>query len=503
MPDLTVITGNNNTALGDSVMPGATTASFNTGIGALSLNAFVNGNNNTAVGTDSMKLSNGASFNTSIGTGSLKAATVGQGNTAIGFSALAEKTTTNFNTAVGNNCLGNITTGFRNTAVGNDAGKFTADGITSNLTGNQSIFIGDSAKPLANAQNNQIVIGYDAIGNGANTATIGNNSIVKTILKGSVGVGTTLPNYKLEVMGTLGVNRTDGIIFAGSLAAGLGNKITSDTSNNFIFSTSLPSAPYTTIPKMTILNGGNVGIGTTNPSSILHLEDTTPTLKILSNQVYNNSVISMGNGQSEAVSITCNNNPGLSNLELKYDNGGLGDARIRVGQRNLDFMIDGGTAMYINSSKNVGIGTTGPGAYKLAVAGSTVIGGNVEVSDGLGGDQVLTLTPNTGSFKIGDIEGVGDEGYIEGNSSSIKIFTGGGETLVCDVNQRVGIGIAIPQSKLQVNGGVQLANDTASPSATKVGTFRYRTSGNNSYVDMCMQTGASTYAWVNIVTNSW
>ena len=67
----------------------------------------------------------------------------------------------------------------------------------------------------------------------------------------------------------------------------------------------------------------------------------------------------------------------------------------------------------------------------------------------------------------------------------------------------VGIGTTSPSSKLQVSGGVQLANDTAVASGSKVGTFRYRTSGNNSYVDMCMQTGASTYAWVNIVTNSW
>lgn len=35
------------------------------------------------------------------------------------------------------------------------------------------------------------------------------------------------------------------------------------------------------------------------------------------------------------------------------------------------------------------------------------------------------------------------------------------------------------------------------------GVLRYRTSGTNSYVDMCMKTGASTYAWVNIVTNTW
>ena len=47
------------------------------------------------------------------------------------------------------------------------------------------------------------------------------------------------------------------------------------------------------------------------------------------------------------------------------------------------------------------------------------------------------------------------------------------------------------------------ADDLAAPSASKVGTFRYRTSGNNSYVDMCMQTGATTYAWVNIVQNNW
>jgi hypothetical protein len=72
-----------------------------------------------------------------------------------------------------------------------------------------------------------------------------------------------------------------------------------------------------------------------------------------------------------------------------------------------------------------------------------------------------------------------------------------------DTAGNMGIGTTSPSSKLQVNGGVQLANDTAAASASKVGTFRYRTSGNNSYVDMCMQTGASTYAWVNIVQNNW
>jgi len=56
---------------------------------------------------------------------------------------------------------------------------------------------------------------------------------------------------------------------------------------------------------------------------------------------------------------------------------------------------------------------------------------------------------------------------------------------------------------LHVDGGIQLAGDSDAASALKVGTFRYRTSGNNSYVDMCMQTGATTYAWINIVNNNW
>jgi len=67
----------------------------------------------------------------------------------------------------------------------------------------------------------------------------------------------------------------------------------------------------------------------------------------------------------------------------------------------------------------------------------------------------------------------------------------------------VGIGTTSPSSKLQVAGGIQMADDTDTASASKVGTMRYRTSGNNSYVDMCMQTGATTYAWINIVQNNW
>jgi hypothetical protein len=82
-------------------------------------------------------------------------------------------------------------------------------------------------------------------------------------------------------------------------------------------------------------------------------------------------------------------------------------------------------------------------------------------------------------------------------------FTAGGYTSVLNNSGRFGLGVTSPASKLQVDGAVQVADDTATATASKAGALRYRTSGNNSYVDMCMQTGPTTYAWVNIVQNNW
>ena len=170
------IVAGSNTGFGKNSQLVNISGSSNTSMGLASLGSLVTGNNNTAIGTNSMLLLNGGSQNVALGGNSLVSATVGNSNTAIGYAALLNKTTSNFNTAVGFNSLANITTGFKNTAVGNDAGKFTSDGTTANATGNNSVFIGDSAKAQANGQNNQIVIGEGAIGNGTNTATIGNTT---------------------------------------------------------------------------------------------------------------------------------------------------------------------------------------------------------------------------------------------------------------------------------------------------------------------------------------
>ena len=48
-----------------------------------------------------------------------------------------------------------------------------------------------------------------------------------------------------------------------------------------------------------------------------------------------------------------------------------------------------------------------------------------------------------------------------------------------------------------------LSNNTDPASASNVGSLRYREVGNNSYIDLAMRTGASTYVWINIVENNW
>jgi hypothetical protein len=126
------------------------------------------------------------STNTANGFMALFSNTTGMNNTANGLQTLRFNTTGNSNTANGVEALVFNTTGSANIANGVDAGRYIADKSTGATILNNSIMIGFRTSPLANDQTNQIVIGYDATGAGSNTATLGNTSIVKTILRGTI-----------------------------------------------------------------------------------------------------------------------------------------------------------------------------------------------------------------------------------------------------------------------------------------------------------------------------
>jgi hypothetical protein len=173
-----------NTFFGEDV--GRTsTGGYNSAFGVYSLRLNTVGAYNIAIGHNSLVLNTSGSFNTAVGTEAMYSNTSGNNNIAIGHSSLTSNTSGTYNTAIGYNALLSNTTGVNNSALGYGAGAHTKDS-NSNQTSNNSVYVGYNTKASASGNTNEIVIGADAIGNGSNTVTLGNDSITKTVLKGDV-----------------------------------------------------------------------------------------------------------------------------------------------------------------------------------------------------------------------------------------------------------------------------------------------------------------------------
>jgi hypothetical protein len=174
--------GSSNLAVGETAMTNASTGDNNTAVGTSALR-FTSGGSNVAVGSSALSgASQSGIQNVAIGFTALTANTSGGSNVAVGTSALMANTTGAQNVAMGNAALSSLSSGGRNVALGNSANSAIA-------TANDSVFLGASARANATSQTNQIVIGYDAVGLGSNSAVLGNSSITATRLQGRVGVG--------------------------------------------------------------------------------------------------------------------------------------------------------------------------------------------------------------------------------------------------------------------------------------------------------------------------
>jgi hypothetical protein len=284
-------TGASNTSLGNFTLRNNTIGNSNTAVGSNSINANTIGNQNTAIGDSSLSLNTSGSQNTAVGRASLFTNTTANNNTSIGFFALYYNTTGGENTAIGSEALFENTTGSFNIAVGNDAGRLISAGGNNVIT-NNSVFIGSETRSNANNETNQIVIGYQAIGNGSNSVTLGNTSITKTILRGNVGIGTT-PNQKLHIAGTTKVAPATPASNAVSTLI-LSNDFDND---NVIKHTSTKGLAFevTGNERMRISPGGNVLIGTTTSgSSRLRIVGLpTSAVGLSSGDVYNLSGVLM------------------------------------------------------------------------------------------------------------------------------------------------------------------------------------------------------------------
>ena len=195
--------GNQNVAAGCNSLFNNTTGNGNTANGRGSLNNNTVGGYNVGSGFFTMAANTSGTHNSAFGSTALRWNLVGKENSALGNSALF-LTKSNYNVGVGSSSLYSNQNGERNTAVGfqalysvngseahenvalgSEAGRFQANRTPLNNS-TKSIYIGAKARGKDNADDNSIVIGYDAEGKGANTTVIGNEETTETYLHGKV-----------------------------------------------------------------------------------------------------------------------------------------------------------------------------------------------------------------------------------------------------------------------------------------------------------------------------
>ena len=136
--------------------------------------------------------------------------------------------------------------------------------------------------------------------------------------------------------------------------------------------------------------------------------------------------------------------------------------------------------------------------YSMTTGGDNVLIGSAAarfIADG-----TTSLTNVSCSIYLGDSTKASADGVINENVFGYDAIGKGSNTVNIG---NTSITDTYLNGKVHSTSSVQVADDTTVASATNVGAIRYRTSGNNSYCDMVMQTGEATYAWVNIKQNTW
>ena len=290
---------------------------------------------------------------------------------------------------------------------------------------------------------------------------------------GNVGIGTTSPYAKLSVVGETvaeyftATSTTATSTFAGGLSAA--------------------SSLY-------VLQNGNVGIGTAAPTSPLHIvggagAGSLPSISAASSLILQNNL-----------------NPGTSNA-LNIIAGATGLAGINFGDldsessgqiiygNSLDimaFFTDNDERMRINSSGNVGIGTSSPYA-KLSVVGQTVAEYFTATS---------TTATSTFAFNIGSPTGYN----LTLQSTDITGATG--NILLNPYGGRVGVASSSPFATFAVE---QQDNDTivflvadsgTSTPHLKIDGAGVTTIGQLQTGAMSFDTNAGALTWVNLPVDS-
>lgn len=249
----------------------------------------------------------------------------------------------------------------------------------------------------------------------SSTVDVGSNPRITIQTTGEVGIGTAAPDKPLTIQGTGGANELVSFKNSGGTTKWHINQGGSNDLN-FVETT---VADY----RLYLKAGGNVGLGTNTPASLLNLHGATPTLTLTHSSGVN----------QDNTGVLFFSEDATAGFKIRYDGTSTVDKLHFVG-RNAS--VDSDWLTIVRSSGNVGVGTTSPsstlhvnGAARFGLASTT--NGSVIFNNSTNANTVTVqsgVTSSSYSLTLPTAQGAANTTLVNNGSGTLSWATPSGGT---------------------------------------------------------------------------